>query len=303
LPVRAAAAASARAVLNQYCVTCHNQKLKTAGLQLETIDVDHVGVSAETWEHVLGKLKSGTMPPIGQPRPDETTYRTLAQWIASELDAEAAVHPNAGRTSIHRLNRAEYTSAIRDLFALDIDGPSLLPADDISHGFDNMADALSVSQGSMERYLTAARTVSRLVVGDPTLRPGIETYRVPQELRQNERVNEDLPFGSEGGIAIRQHFPLDGEYVVRIHLQKGYTRERINGIESPNLIDVRVDGARVTQFTVGGKYGRRGSRDADADPDARTTYERTADDGLEARFQAKAGTHVVGIGARRRQTR
>src|SRR5262245_10613705 len=159
--------ASPRAILDKYCVTCHNQKLRTAGLTLDTIDVADVGASAQVWEKVIRKLLTGTMPPPGRPRPDQTSYETLASWLEAEIDRAAAASPHPGRTeSVHRLNRAEYQNAIRDLLALEIDGASMLPADDADrHGFDNIGDVLSVSPALLERYMSAARTVGTRACG------------------------------------------------------------------------------------------------------------------------------------------
>jgi len=199
---------SPRALLDRYCVTCHNQELNTAELSLDTMDVGNVSEGAEVWEKVVRKLRGREMPPVGMPRPDETSYDSFAAYLETELDRKAAANPNPGRTAAaHRLNRAEYTNAIRDLLALEIEGGSLLPADD-SGGFDNLGDLLSVSPMLMERYMSAARKISRLAVGDPSIRPDIKTYTLSTFLMQNERMNEDLPFGSRGGITIRHHFPL-----------------------------------------------------------------------------------------------
>ena len=172
--------AAYRAVLDKYCVTCHNEKLKTAGLMLDTMDVAKVSDGAEVWEKAVRKLRSGAMPPPGMPRPDQATYDAFASYLETSLDRAAAASPNPGRTeSFHRLNRTEYQTAIRHLLALEIDVASLLPADAADqHGFDNMAGVLSVSPVLLERYVSAARKVSRLAVGLPP-NPIVETYDVP----------------------------------------------------------------------------------------------------------------------------
>ncbi len=172
-----------RALLNQYCVTCHNQKLKTAGLTLDNADVEHVGDHADTWEKVVRKLHGGTMPPLGMPRPDSATLDNFASSLETALDRAAISRPEPGRASLHRLNRAEYANAIRDLLDLKVDVATLLPADDESNGFDNIADVLKVSPSLLEQYLSASRAVSSLAVGDRSLGPVSQVYQVPPESR------------------------------------------------------------------------------------------------------------------------
>src|SRR6266850_2353645 len=173
LDVRAAqSTVDPRAVIEKYCVTCHNERLKTAGLMLDKADIDHAGANAEVWEKVLRKLGTGEMPPPGRPRPDPATYAALNAFLEKALDDSALAHPNPGRVAVHRLNRTEYTNAVRDLLGLLIDGKFLLSADEADQeGFDNVASVLSVSPALLESYLSAARTISRLAVGDPTIRP------------------------------------------------------------------------------------------------------------------------------------
>ncbi|NOT27814.1 MAG: DUF1587 domain-containing protein, partial [Acidobacteria bacterium] len=160
------------AVLNRYCVTCHNERIKTGGLALNTVDLANPAAHAEVFEKVVQKLRGRAMPPAGAPRPDDATYESLASYLETSLDRAAAAHPNPGRTAtLHRLNRAEYTNAVRDLLAVDIDAAALLPADDASYGFDNIGDVLSVSPVLMESYMSAARKISRLAVGTPAMLP------------------------------------------------------------------------------------------------------------------------------------
>ena len=154
-----------REALNRYCVTCHNQRLKTADLMLDTLDLTKIADSAETWEKVVRKLRTGTMPPQPSRRPDHATYESLISWLEADLDRAAATRPNPGRPLLHRLNRAEYANAIHDLLALEVDGPSLLPPDDSAYGFDNIADVLGASPVLLERYLTAAGKISSLAAG------------------------------------------------------------------------------------------------------------------------------------------
>src|SRR2546426_2587106 len=164
-------------VLNRYCVTCHNQKLHTAGLALDTMDVEHVSARADVWEKVIKKLRARAMPPVGRARPDEATYDAVASWLETEIDKVNAVSPNPGRTeAFHRLNRTEYQNAIRDLLAVEIDVTRLLPADNtFASGFDNNAGSLTISPELLERYLAAARKVSRVAVGRPPVGPVADT--------------------------------------------------------------------------------------------------------------------------------
>ena len=298
---RPAALTRQRTLLDQYCVTCHNQTSKTAGLTLDNIDIEHVSENAPAWEKVVRKLRARAMPPAGVPRPDSGSYDSLATYLETELDRAAGAEPNPGRAVIRRLNRTEYSNVVRDLLDLDtdaIDIEALLPPDESAHGFDNIGTVLSLSPLLMERYLLAARKVARIAIGDPAIRPVFETYRVPKFLMQDQyHMSEDLPFGSRGGIAIRHHFPVDSDYVVQVRLQR-MARESIRGIlDEQHDIEVRLDGERIKLFKVGGENrgpfeyfgaGRSG------DP-AQAEYERTADDDLEVRFHATAGTHVVGV--------
>ena len=293
---------SDRALLNRYCVTCHNEKLKTAGLMLDKIDVDRPSANAEVWEKVIRKLRTGAMPPAGMPRPDPASYDALATYLETEIDREAAAKPNPGSPGIHRLNRTEYINAVLDLLGLDIDNKTLLPADDRSYGFDNIGDVLTVSPLLLERYMAAARRISRLAIGDPAMAPVFDVYNVPARFRQDDRSSEDLPFGSRGGIAIHHYFPLDGEYAIKIRLKRDSVLDII-GLAEPHQLDVHVDGVRIKEFTVGGKgkgepgtystsisaYNKKSAKDG------QESYERTADAGLEFHFQAKAGARLLGV--------
>ena len=193
------AADQPRAVLTPVCVTCHNQKLKTAGLVLDQLDPDHVATAPATWEKVVRKLRTGAMPPVGLPRPTQPTYDSLISALETSLDRAAAAQPNPGRATLHRLNRTEYGNAIHDLLNLDVDASALLPTDDASFGFDNIADVLTVSPALLERYMSAAGKISRLAVGDPKTSPIIDTYRVRADVTQNEHI-EGLPLGTRGGV-------------------------------------------------------------------------------------------------------
>jgi mono/diheme cytochrome c family protein len=284
-----------RALLDRYCVTCHNEKLRTAGLTLDTMELTRVGDSAHVWEKVVRKLRAGAMPPPGVPRPEKPSIDALTSWLESALDRAAASRPDPGRPTIHRLNRVEYTNAIRYFLALEVDGRALLPPDNAGYGFDNIADVLSVSPGLMERYLSAARNIGRLAVGDPTIRPVIETYKVSPVLVQEDQLGEDFPFGTRGGTAIRHNFPLDGEYVIKIRLQRTYAGGDIRGISEREQLDVRLDGVRIKLLVIGGETKeKRPAREQrpSAAPYA-SEYARTADAGLEVRFAAKAGARLV----------
>jgi cytochrome c5 len=281
---------NSRELLNRYCTTCHNEGLKTAGLTLDRADADHVGSSVELWEKVAHKLRSGAMPPPGMPRPDKSTLEAFVTHLESELDREAAARPDPGRPVEHRLNQFEYSNAIRDLLALDIDVASLVPADESDHGFDNIAAVLSISPTLLERYLSAARKISRVAVGDPSAPPTVETFRILRGLRQDERMSEEFPFGTRGGIVVHPYFPLDGEYVVKITLGRSFTAARIRAINTREQIDVFLDGARVTRFEIGGQCADSGNRD----PKCRA-YTETADEALNVRFPAKAGPNALGV--------
>src|SRR5580692_8886572 len=204
------AAANWRALLDKYCVGCHNERLKTAGLALDRIDLARVPDQAETWEKVVRKLHAGAMPPLGLPRPDRAASDGFATWLEAKLDAAATGDP--GPAGLRRLNRSEYAAAVRDVLALDVDASALLPADDANHGFDNMSDALRVSPALLEGYMSAARKISRLAVGDPNVTPAFSTYRVRADLGQDHHI-EGLPLGTRGGLAVQVNFPLTGEYV------------------------------------------------------------------------------------------
>ena len=294
-----APASSQRALLNQYCVVCHNDRLRTAQITLENIDLENVGSGAQVWEKVLHKFSRGEMPPPNMPRPGKASAEAFTSWLETSLDRAAALNPNPGRVAIHRLNQVEYANAIRDLLGLEIDASSLLVADDSDQqGFENIADVLSVSPASLDRYLAAARKISSLAVGDPAIVPVFDTYQVPKLLGQLDRVSEDLPFGSAGGMAVRHSFSADAEYVVKVRLRR-QLYDYILGLHRPHLLEVRLDGALLKRFTVGGNAPGRpapvtfaGNMQGDA---AWEIYMHTADDALEVRFSAKAGTHTVGV--------
>ncbi|MCM3881712.1 MAG: DUF1587 domain-containing protein, partial [Vicinamibacterales bacterium] len=210
-------------LVGTYCVTCHNDKVKTAGLSLQalqSLDQRDMPAHADVWEKVMRKVKSGDMPPTTvRVRPDGQTSAAFATYVESVLDWSATAHPNPGRAPVHRLNRAEYSNAIRDLLAVDVRPGEWLPVDDSGYGFDNIAAVLSTSPALLDRYLSAARKVSQLAVGDLTLKPAEDIYDAKRDLLKgvrNEQLNDDLPFDSRAGMSVQHYFPVDGEYVFKV---------------------------------------------------------------------------------------
>ena len=266
-----ASASSYRGLIDRYCVTCHNETLNTAGLRLDAIDIANVREGLrwekEVWEKVVHKLRTGAMPPPNYPRPAPGVHQALLSWLVASLDEASAAAPNPGRPAVHRLNRTEYENAIRDLLAVEIDGRAFLPADGTEFGFDNIADFLTVSPMLLDRYMAAASKISRLAIGDPAVLPSIQTYDASKLLVQNDRMSEELPFGSRGGMVVRHHFPLDADYVIKVDTS-GRRREDL---------EVRVDGQRLALFEAGGRRSGRSGSD------------------LEVRFRAKAGTRPIAI--------
>ena len=301
--------AAHRALLDRYCVTCHNERRKVAGLDLDSLELARVDTGAAVWEKVIRKLRSGAMPPPGRPRPDGAGNVAFVSYLETELDRAAADNPEPGRTeTFHRLNRAEYGNAVRDLLDVDVDVTMLLPADDAdAHGFDNMADVLSVSPTLLERYMSAARKISRLAVGIAPPGPGSDTYRVPLHLYQDDRLSEDQPFGSRGGSAIQHRFPVDGEYSFKLRLQRTYT-DYIRGLGTPQQLDVRVDGVLIKRFTIGGgapPYAKpppasfAGNTPLFGHPEWEV-YVLEADNDLEVTFPARAGQRLVSVSFERK---
>ena len=294
-----------RAFFDQYCVTCHNEKLRTAGLALDTMDVSKPGAHAEVLEKVIVKLRAGSMPPQGLPRPNAATYRAVYTALENDLDRAWVANPNPGRISaVHRLNRTEYNNAIRDLFALDLDVKAQLPGDDTADGsFDNFADVLSISTAHLERYLSVARQVTRLATGLPPAKPALERFEIPLHVLQEDRQGEDLPLGSRGGIAVRYNFPVDGEYLVKVRLQRQY-QDYLKGMGWPQKLDIRLDSKLLQRFPVGGgakgrpaasSYAGDGEPGFAGDPEWETYMQLTGDAGLELRFPVHAGPHIVGV--------
>ncbi|MCY4599131.1 MAG: DUF1587 domain-containing protein, partial [Acidobacteria bacterium] len=307
-PVAAAQSAdgnAGNALLDRYCIACHNERQSNGGIALDALDPAEAASRPKDWERVVRQLRSGVMPPPGAPRPADDDVQAFAARIESILDAAAAGAPDPGSPPVHRLNRTEYANAIRDLLALEVDAETLLPADPSLDGFDNIGGVLSVSPVLLERYLAAARRISRLAVGDPTIDPAFasRTYDIDRQRFQDQRMDEDLPFGSRGGAAIRHHFPLDGEYAVRIALRRnifGYIR----GLAEPHRLEIRLDGVPAGRFTVGGRdLGQPAPASFGGviagDPEWEA-YALAADAGLEVRMNVPAGTRLVGVAFRDR---
>jgi mono/diheme cytochrome c family protein len=276
-----------QALLNKYCVTCHNQRLKTGGLTLDAVDLTQVPARAELWEKVILKLRSGTMPPAGAPRPDLAVYNGTASWLEGQIDQAAQAHPYAGRPVLHRLNRSEYANAIRDLLALDVDVSGLLPPDDSAFGFDNISDMLGVSPALQERYLSAAIKIAAMAVGDPTLPPSSQTWRIRQDLSQNQHI-DGTPLGTVGGTAVRTNFPLDGEYRFQAKLYRT-NLNIVRGLQTTQRVEFSVDGQRIQLVTIGGPQ------------DLASLFEKPTDtgDAVDARLQVRvpvpAGPHTAAV--------
>jgi len=239
-----------RPLLDKYCVTCHSDKLKTGGLSLQSADLAKVPENAEIWEKVIQKIRVEAMPPQGMPRPDKATMDLFASSLENAIDREASGRPNPGHSALHRLNRSEYANAIRDLLALDVDTTTLLPPDDESYGFDNIADVLKTSPSLLERYMSAAWNISRVAVGDPAIGGTSNIYRARADLSQNEHI-EGLPLGTRGGIKVTHNFPLDGEYVIKVRLWR-VTADMIRGLEDQHQVEISVDGKRAKLARIGG---------------------------------------------------
>ncbi|HUK33053.1 MAG TPA: DUF1592 domain-containing protein, partial [Vicinamibacterales bacterium] len=239
-----------RPTLTQYCVPCHSDRLKTGGLSLEAALAEGVAADAATFEKVVQKLRSGAMPPAGRARPSRSAVESLTSQLERALDAAEAAHPDPGAPLLHRLNRAEYANAIRDLLALDVDAAALLPPDDAAGGFDNVADVLGVSPALMERYLAAAGEISAAAVGDRTILPNSRTFHVAPDTSQSEHV-EGLPLGTRGGLRAHVSLPLTGEYLIKVKLLQTNLGS-VRGLEYPQQLEVSIDGVRVHLVPMGG---------------------------------------------------
>jgi hypothetical protein len=279
--------AAHRAMVNRYCISCHNDRLKSGGLALDEATAHDVGQNPDVWEKVVRKLRVRQMPPVGVPRPDEPSYEAEIASLEASLDAAAATAPNPGRTAtLRRLTRTEYQNAVRDLLALDVDVASLLPADDASYGFDNVTVG-DLSPTLLDRYVSAAEKISRVAVGRPSRSPDGETIRIQPDLTQEGHI-EGLPIGTRGGALVRYTFPMDGEYEIQIRLTRDRD-EHVEGLNEPHDLEVLVDRDRAQLFTVKPPQGSAGSSE-DSQPS-----HATVDQHLKIRMPVKAGPHAVGV--------
>jgi hypothetical protein len=309
--------ASNRALLDQYCVICHNQavvnsaataneglqttQLRNLGLTLDTEDVTNLAANPEVWEKVIKKLRVGVMPPPNYPRPDKVSYDGFRAWLENELDRIGASQVNPGRTqAFHRLNQTEYKNSIRDLLDLDMDVSDLIPADaPDQYGFDNNAEVLALSPLSVERYVTAAHKVAELAVGASPRGASIKTYDVPLNLIQDDRLSEELPFGSRGGTAIEHLFPVDGEYRITVKLQTNYV-DFVRGYDEAHEMELSLDGEYLQTYAFGGDapgmpapYGYAGNvRGSDDWEEFMMAF---AEQGFELVLPIEAGPRVIGV--------
>ena len=287
-----------QSLLERYCVGCHNEQLETGGLALDRHDVMQVAAEPAVWETVVRKLRAGAMPPVPRPRPDGVTYERFIQYLETELDRNALAEINPGRTeAFHRLNRTEYHNAVRDLLDLEIDVSALLPADGASYGFDNIAGVLGVSPTLLERYLAAARKISRIAVGRSAVSATTETFRVTNDLSQDYWV-EGMPFGTRGGASFQYNFPQDGDYVVRVILARG-TGGALAAFDVPHTLEVSLDNEIVQSYTVGEAPPGAAPRDSAAYRDWRAS-QREIDRDWEFRVPVRAGPRDIQVTFARR---
>ena len=307
---------SNRALLDQYCVICHNQavvnsvaqpneglqttQLRNLGLTLDVEDVSNLAENPEVWEKVIKKLRVGVMPPPNYPRPDKESYDGFRTFLENELDRVASTQINPGRTqAFHRLNQTEYQTSVRDLLDLDIDVADLIPTDaPDQYGFDNNADVLALSPLSVERYVSAAHKIAELAVGATPRGASINTYEVPLNLIQDDRLSEELPFGSRGGAAIEHMFPVDGEYRITLNLQTNYV-DFVRGYDQPHEVELSLDGQHLETFAFGGDapgtpapYSYAGN--IRGNDDWEEFMMAFAEEGFEIQVNVKAGPRVIG---------
>jgi hypothetical protein len=268
------AAAKQRALLDQYCVTCHNDRTKVDNFSLQKADLNAVADHPEVWERVIRKLRAGMMPPPGLPRPPLAQYEGLRDWLEEQVDSKAAAHPNPGSVVLHRLNRTEYSNAIRDLLDLQLDVNTLLPPDDSARGFDNVAGSLTISPTLLEAYTTAATRIARIAIGF-WKSPTEAAYISPGDTSQNQHI-EGLPFGTRGGMAVRHSFPSDGEYkfsVQNFGLGKFTPGEKLEFL---------IDNEAVAMRDYAG-VGLSSNNSSDNDGS------------IDVSIPVKAGSHMVGV--------
>jgi hypothetical protein len=271
--------ATVPAVVDQYCISCHDGDAAKGGLDLGSVVSEDVGRHPQVWEKVVRRMRGRQMPPSGRKRPDDDTYVAVLSHLETALDRAAAERPNPGRAAtLRRLTRTEYQNAVRDLLALDIDAAALLPADEASHGFDNVTVG-ELSPTLLNRYITAAQKISRLAVGGAQRTPGGDTFRVPPDVTQEDRV-EGLPVGTRGGLLIRYTFPQDGEYDIQVRLTRD-RNEHVEGLHERHDLEVLLDRERVKVLTVAPPPAGEGFQNVDAH--------------LKHRLPVKAGPHDLGV--------
>lgn len=282
-------ASDQRALLDKYCVACHNDKARTGGLTLEKTagDISKPADTAQLWEKVIRKVNTGSMPPQGMPRPSKEALDGLVAYLETSIDRAAAGAPNPGHATVHRLNRTEYANAIKDLLNLDVDSAALLPPDDESYGFDNIADVLKTSPSLLERYMSASWTISRLAVGDMSIAPDTSTYRVRPDLSQDQRL-QGMPLGTHGGTKFVHNFPLDGTYEFRVRLWRA-TTDIIRGIEDRQTIEIAIDGVRTKLVSFGGGEDKKLAYDNSG------VHAADIDQRLTVRLPVTAGPHSVTV--------
>jgi hypothetical protein len=287
-----------RELVDTYCVTCHNQRLKTGGLMLDQVDFGQIERHAPVLEKVVRKLRAGQMPPEGRPRPDAAAVDTFVTALETALDRVAAERPDPGRVASRRLNRVEYVNAIEDLLGLEVDAAQLLPSDMAGFGFDNNADVLSMTPALMARYHAAATKISRAAVGSADTRAAQQMYSLGFE-RQDARMSEDMPFATHGGLAVRHLFPLDGEYEFAVRLKTAEGGDAIVGLEDEHEIELRLDHGLVRRFKIGGQLDRAipgiAIEDDDLEAQRIRDYRMNADKALEIRVPVKAGSKLVAV--------
>ena len=290
--------AANHATIQKYCFGCHNEKVKSGGLTLSTLDLSSAAEKPEVWEHVIRKVRTGAMPPAGRPRPDKAAASTLVTYLETELDKAAIAHPNPGQPALARLNRAEYRNAIRDVLGLEIDAASMLPNDLAGHGFDNNADALTLSPMLTERYLGAAAKISQMALARPRGVPMPETFFVPTDRDQSVRVADELPLGTRGGTAFRYYFPADGEYLFELRPKESGAGGGFEGITAePHKLDVAIDNIPMATATLGGPEfaPRRGGSAAGAGDYPREDRTKKILELMTFRLPVKAGSHLVQV--------
>ena len=279
-----------QAVLSKYCYTCHNDKVKSGGLALTGLDISAPAKNSEAWEHVIRKLETGAMPPAGRPRPDKAIADSLVRYLETDLDRAALEHPNPGRPGLQRLNRAEYKNAIRDLLALDIAVTSMLPPDTAGFGFDNNADAMTLSPALTERYLSAAAKISQIALTRPRGMPTPETFFEPTDRSVATRWSDEMPFGTRGGIVLHYLFPADGDYLIETRPKENGANDGFENFSTEvHQLDIAIDSVKVWSAGLGGPEWTGTNR---LGPQ-RAALEKKQLEQMKVTVHVKAGEHLV----------